>query len=71
MLLLNLWSAARKGERCEPLRRSLMKITFYYVCDCGCHWDTTQFIKSMSFLDSSCLCPSCGEENMAEEQKLS
>lgn len=48
-----------------------MKITFFYVCDCGCHWDATQRIAGMSFIDSSCLCPSCDEENMAKEQELS
>lgn len=48
-----------------------MKITFFYVCPCGCEWSTVQRISGMSFIDSSCLCPSCQEENMAEKQVLS
>ncbi len=49
-----------------------MKITFFYICpSCACTWSTTQQMSGMSFLDSSCNCPSCQEECMAEEQKLS
>lgn len=48
-----------------------MKITFFYVCACGCEWSQTLRPTGMSFLDSSCRCPSCQEENEATEQKLS
>lgn len=49
-----------------------MKITFYYVCpSCSCTWSTVQRLSDMSFIDSSCACPSCQEECTAEEQKLS
>jgi len=49
-----------------------MKITFFYVCpECACSWSSTQSLAGMSFIDSSCHCPSCQEECEAQEQKLS
>lgn len=49
-----------------------MRITFFYTCtSCDCNWQSTVSLAGMSFIDSTCVCPSCQEDNLAEDQKLS
>lgn len=49
-----------------------MKITYFYVCpSCSCNWSQTLQLVGMSFLDSSCACPACEEECIADDQQLS
>lgn len=47
-----------------------MKLEFFYVCTCGLEFSSVMSMAGLNFIDSSCNCPSCGEEIMANETKV-
>lgn len=47
-----------------------MKLEFIYVCSCGLCWSSIISVKGLSFIDTTCKCPSCSEENEAVETRV-
>jgi hypothetical protein len=47
-----------------------MKLEFVYVCNCGLTWSSIVATKGLGFIDTTCKCPSCSEEQEAVETRV-